>query len=191
MKNRKMLLILFICLVALQLCVPAYMIISREMTLQSGKQFKFKAAPVDPSDPFRGRYVSINIPDSEIDIPEDEEYYGGQTVYVLLENDAQGFAAMKGVSRTKPASGDYFKTRVIYVNPKDMGGTRKLHVAIPFNRYYMEEKAAPQAEEEYNRRAGEINDDVYVTIRVYKGSVVLEKLYVEGVPIEDYLKSKK
>jgi len=47
--------ILIFALVALaQLYVPAKMVWNQESILEEGTEYKFKTAPVDPNDPFRG-----------------------------------------------------------------------------------------------------------------------------------------
>ena len=57
MKTSKLLIGCFALVAVAQLTVPAWMIVSHERTLLTGKVFKFRTAPVDPYDAFRGRYV--------------------------------------------------------------------------------------------------------------------------------------
>lgn len=188
MKNKRILLTVFIFLLVIQLIVPAYMIFNRELVLSSGKQLKFRVEPVDPYHPFRGRYVSVNIRDTEVRVEEEDKYYNGQTVYGVLDVDEKGFASISGISRTVPEGKDYFKTKVMYVYEND-GGNR-VRIKPPFDRYYMEEKLAPKAESEYNARVRERNEDVYVTTKLLNGSVVLERLYIEGVTVEEFIKNR-
>ena len=49
--------ILFIIVVCAQLFVPSQMIFQQEDVLKTGTAFKFKTQPVDPSDPFKGKYI--------------------------------------------------------------------------------------------------------------------------------------
>ena len=44
-----------------QLAVPASLIWKRERTLRQGHVWKFRTAPVDPVDAFRGRYVALEF----------------------------------------------------------------------------------------------------------------------------------
>src|SRR5690554_461138 len=60
MDNKKFLFIAFILVAIIQLAVPAKMIWDKENVLKSGKEFKFETAPVDPTDPFRGKYIALN-----------------------------------------------------------------------------------------------------------------------------------
>ena len=53
----KLIIGLFLGVSFIQIITPLSMIIKRESVLKNGGQFKFKTAPVDPYDAFRGRYV--------------------------------------------------------------------------------------------------------------------------------------
>ena len=57
MDTKKIIFPAFILLVLVQLFVPANMILEQEDILKNGTPYKFKTAPIDPYDPFRGKYV--------------------------------------------------------------------------------------------------------------------------------------
>lgn len=189
MNKKRILLILFACLVLVQLYVPASMIVKRELTLSEGVEYKFRAVPVDPGDPFRGRFVSINVENNKVPVSDNADYENNQTVYVQLEKDAEGFSKMISVSKEQPKNSAYFKTKVLYMD-RVGGGANTVNVKIPFDRYYMEEKAAPEAEKAYREKVKDAEKDVYVTVRIKDGFAVLEKLYINGVTIEEYLKKQ-
>ena len=52
--------LIFLAVVLVQLVVPAKMIFDKEVILKTGTIYKFKTQPIDPSDPFRGKYVTLN-----------------------------------------------------------------------------------------------------------------------------------
>lgn len=191
MKSKKVMLVVFACLIVLQLSVPAYMILNREIVMHNGKQLKFRVEPVDPYHPFRGRYVSVFVGNNEINVDDEEKYYRGQKVYAVLEVDKEGFATISGILKTPPKDKEFIKTKVSYVYNHD--GDTRIQIKQPFDRYYMEEKLAPKAEVEYNKRVRgrDENSDVYVTVRVLAGNAVLERLYIEGMTVEEYLKKNQ
>jgi hypothetical protein len=58
-------------------------------------------------------------------------------------------------------------------------------LTFEFNRYYMNESAAPAAEQRYRESLGPNRPDrAWVTVRVRDGVGVIEGLFVDGVPIE-------
>ncbi|MFL6501202.1 MAG: GDYXXLXY domain-containing protein, partial [Candidatus Udaeobacter sp.] len=44
-----------------QLTVPAAMVWQRNQTLEQGRVWKFRTAPVDPVDVIRGRYIALRF----------------------------------------------------------------------------------------------------------------------------------
>lgn len=176
-------------MIILQLAVPIAMIQSHQTTLQQGQQFKFKAAPVDPYDAFMGRYLDINIEEQRIPVEDIQKYPPGRKVYALLENNAQGYAEISGLSLNRPQNKPYFETTIAYIEDFN-SQSDKVVLQIPFRRYYMPEAQAMEAEKVLNTRFTGKIDEVYITVRIRDGKAVMERVYVEGKTIEDYLKGK-
>lgn len=181
MKHRSLILGLFSVLVLAQWLVPGAMVRQQEQALHRGREFKFECGPVDPSDPFRGRYVRISVPQAtlqeKVDVPEKRL----TAAFALLEPDEQGFAVVKAVSLERPAGTDYLRVKI---RP---GRGSRTDVLFPFERYYMEESAAPQAEKLHNLR--ERDERSHITVRVYKGVGVISGLYLNDTRIEELISS--
>ena len=177
---------LFSCLVLIQIVTPLSMIGRREAVLKNGKQFKFKTAPVDPFDAFRGRYVALQIESDSAPKPRNIEFNHGQKVYAHITKDRQGFATFSIVTAQRPRGVDYLKTTVRYGWNSD-----KVFLDMPFDRYYMEEDAAPAAERAYRQHSRQKSKDAYVTVRIKSGFAVLEELYVGGKPILEFLEQSQ
>lgn len=187
--SRAVKLALFAVVALAQLAVPGWMIAQREIVLERGTVYKFRTAPIDPYDPFRGRYVWLNFEETSVryigdgDIPFGRDNPYLRTVYVTIETGEDGFARLTGADLHPPASGDYLQTESFWNE-----GTM-LHVTLPFDRYYMNEKAAPAAEIAVRDNSRLQNRNAYVTVRVLNGQAVLEGLYVDDVSIEAFLKN--
>ena len=180
MKTRLLLGLLGFAILA-QLAVPASMILKRERVLAHGQAFKFRTAPVDPYDAFRGRYVALGFDRDFVVVPPGHDFARGQTVHVRLEEDADGFAKLAEILRDRPDAAPYLTTKILYV------GGDQVHLRLPFDRFYMDEDAAPAAEQAYWKYSASSNRNAYVQVRIEKGFAVLEDLYVDGQPIRDYL----
>jgi uncharacterized membrane-anchored protein len=177
---------LFICLASIQIITPLSMITKRESILKNGEQFKFKTAPVDPYDAFRGRYVALQIEENgNILVSQDTRLSYGQNVYALISIDEGGFAKFTTLTTTKPAVAPFIQTKVRHI----VGD--KAQLDLPIDRYYMEEKAAPEAEKIYRQHSRQDKQDAYVLVRVKDGFAVIEALYVGGRRIEDAVKEAK
>ncbi len=166
---KKYLLPALVIMIVLQLFVPVYMIANKYDILRNGEEYKFKVAPVDPYDAFRGRYVWISYR-----LPQDI-YWKGMYGEITVGED--GFAEISKITNAKPREG-------AYVVSKD-----KSHFTMPFDRYYMDERFAPRAER--LTRSGSASENAYVTVRVKNGSLVVSGLYIDGVPIEDIIKKER
>ena len=195
--------VLLAVLSAAQLTAAAWSIVRYELTLATRNVYKVKTVPVDPADPFRGRYVAIQ-PVLTLPNPVAPEVgslldqvgvfrpnAARKTAYVVLSNDAAGFARADQVVSERPRTGDYLEiagARLRTVGPVEQGRQPEVvrEVVLPFDRYYMAEAAAPAAERRYREasRRG-TNRDTWITVRVRNGVGVIDGLFIDGVRIED------
>ena len=79
--TRRISVILLVLVCAVQLAVPVAMIARREIALRQGESFRFRCAPVDPVDPFRGRYVDLQFDEQQYGGPVEKRFSRGETVY--------------------------------------------------------------------------------------------------------------
>ncbi|MDF7799922.1 GDYXXLXY domain-containing protein [Pontiellaceae bacterium B1224] len=192
---KKFFLIALLIVIAIQLAVPFQMIRSQETVLRKGKLFRFTTRPIDPADPFQGRYVRLSFAaDSipcdalEIDVLERKE-----PIYAILSRDPDGYAFFTHWTKERPEEGDYLKTRYLYPDTEwiDDGKTlvtNGITIDLPFERFYMEESKAPQAEE-LARDATRISN-CWANVRIYRGKAVIEDVFAEGISLKE-LAAKK
>ena len=171
-------LIVFALVACAQIAVPASLIWKRERTLRQGQVWKFRTAPVDPVDAFRGRYVALEFEAEAQPISPPPNAPYGQTVFVTLRPDAEGFAVIDQVLSSRPESDDYIEAQ--------LSGTT---VSLPFDKYWVTERDAPAAEAAYRAQSRREKRNAFVTVRVFKGDAALEQLYLDGLPLGDYLRA--
>lgn len=170
-------LLLFALLAAAQLAVPAYMIARQQITLREGRVFKLRTAPVDPYDAFRGRYVALRFDAGSL--PSTEPWKQGQRAFAILGEGGDGFAKVERlVAEPAPGANDAI--------PVTIGWANRLN--FPFERYYLEESVAPQAEKAYQTANRRESQNAWVTIRVRDAYAALEELFIEGKPIRDFVR---
>ena len=183
MTGRTLRLVLFIVVAAIQLTVAAGAIIRSEVALRTGETFRFKLQPVDPVDAFRGRYVALRFVEDHAPLPDGLTQLNQRKVYVPLVDDGDGFATFGPVALEPPADGAYLRLRsgVEYV---DDDGRPVVSLAVPFRRYYMTEKLAKEVDRSLWRRG---QRPAWVTVKVHAGTGVIDDLFVDGVPVRDWL----
>jgi len=181
--SKKILLIGVLAITAIaQILIPLSVISKWENVLKNGVQYKFKTAPVDPYDAFRGRYVALRFEQDKIKVNDEKKYYRKQNIFVTLDTDKDGYVKLSGADIVPPEVLYYLKAQVNWTNKKE------LHLDYALNRYYMNEHDAPKAEKAYWKNSRRENKNAYVTVRVLNGCGVIEKLYIDGKPVEEYIK---
>lgn len=198
--------LLLVVLGVAQLTAAAWSIVRYEITLATGTVYRMKTAPVDPADPFRGRYVAIQPvltlaqpPSPEVVALVDQvgtfrPNTARTTAYAVLGTGADGFAHVVEVVREPPRTGDYVEiagVRRRAIEPVEQGRQPELvrDIVLPFDRYYLAEASAPAAEQRYREAARrDAGSQTWITVRVRNGIGVIEGLFIDGVRIEDALR---
>jgi uncharacterized membrane-anchored protein len=176
--------------IAMQWAVPGYLIQRGQATLQDGAVYRLRTAPVDPVDPFRGRYVVLDFEAASITLLKpDPALHAGQRVYAPIRVGVDGYAELAPPLPAPPQSGDYLTVTVLWIN-----GT-ELRLQLPFDRYYLDETLAPEAERRYwdaNRAGDDDAEDprrpAWVQVRVLDGYALTEELFIDGRPVHELLR---
>ena len=189
MNYKKLLFPAFILIVIVQLYIPAKMVFGREDILKTGTEYKFRTAPMDPNDPFRGKYIELDYSASTFNIEEGEEWENDENIFILLTTDEKGFAKIKSVSRQKPEKTTEFTNgkvvRTITRKPK------MLIIQYPFDRYYMEEYKAPDAEKAFRESQRNNKEEAYALVNIKNGESVLKDVLIGGISIKEIAQSQK
>ena len=177
--------LIFVLVALAQLAVPASIVWKRGQTLAHGRVWKFKTEPVDPVDAIRGRYIALRVAAEKArESPEPVIKGAPASVFVTLKEDADGFAQVDQIS-TERLTGD----NVIQVeNGYWSNGWQR--VRFPFDKLWVAEKIAPQAEEAYRKNSQRGKENAYVTVRVRNGDAALEQLYIDNQPLPEYLRAQ-
>jgi uncharacterized membrane-anchored protein len=184
--NRQRLAVAVFILIAIgQLAVAASAIVKRELTLRYGEVYRFRTAPVDPLDVFRGRYVLLAFEErtAVLTLSEGDKVERNQLLWATIAVDSDGFARLTSASPTRPDDTPALRCR----SARTMRSSGEVWLRLPFNRYYMEESKAPAAEIAYRRQTRQEESNAHVAVRVRDGFAVIEELYLDGMPIGEYL----
>lgn len=187
MKQSKKLWGIFIVVTLLQFAAPVSLIWRYEYTLRTGRAYRFRTAPVDPYDAFRGRYVALQFDQTTAPVRDKQPVAYGQRLYAILEKGQDGFAQFKEAATVRPATGDYLHVPVGAVDTNNNTVT----LLLPFDRFYMEETTAPQAEQVYREHSRRGQQDAYVIVRVRDGRGVIENLYIGDVPMAAFVREHR
>ncbi len=101
--------------------------------IATGAEATLATLPVDPFDPLRGQYLTIRYEVGTV--PSLEKAQAGDSIFVLLQDDAEGIARFKSVTATKPDSGLFLKGTV------DSNNGDKMHLIYGIEQYFFERNA--------------------------------------------------
>ena len=162
----------------------------RARILRGGTEVRLKTVPVDPRDLFRGDYVVLGYPISTVEIGQDgpRPYRPGETVFVTLGRDEQGFARALGVSREWPTGGDavVIAGRVASVGgcatnangEFDCSGSRnRLRIAYGLESYFV-----PQGEGKAIETTEKTRIEVVAAVSS-SGDAAIKRLLIDGKPV--------
>lgn len=108
-----------IAVVSVVLLVPVLFILYNQWPLMTGNKIVLATQPVDPFDPFRGQYMTINYEISRLS--DVEGFEAGDTIYVSLKEDDEGIWRAENVSRTKPQKKDFIRGKIVNADGNTVG----------------------------------------------------------------------
>jgi len=188
MKNKNILITLFLFVALAQLFVPSQMIYNQEDILNTGKIVKFQCEPIDPNDPFRGKYITLRFKESAIKVKNLKEWNSNETIFAKIEIAEDGFAKIKSISRTEPTDNSiYLKLKINYIAEYD--NENKIHLDFPFNRFYMNENKAKNAEIAYAESTIDTTKIAYALVATKNGEAVIKDVLIDNISIKELAKA--
>lgn len=187
--NKLLITIGFMIMVAAQWFVPGKMILDQENALTKGTPYKFKTLPIDPNDPFRGKYVWLNYEMESIKSADSIWKYR-EPVYVYIKTGADGYAQATEASKVLlDTDQDYVKAVTGYYYGKEV------YFELPFDRFYMEESKALDAEKEIRSMRVRGRDSLapvcYALVYVKDDIAVLDDVFMDEVSIKDFVEKRQ
>jgi len=175
-------------LALLQLGFMGYLIVGQERIIWQGTEYRFLARPIDPSDPFRGKYIVLDFEAETFTVAANQawllERRTDGKAFARLSTDPDGFAVLTELSPSPPA-GDHLPVQVLDYQPDG-----SVWVKLPFDRYYMEESKARPAEEVLREATRRDSISCYAKVKVLDGRSTLTRVMVDQLPIEEYVKQR-
>ena len=106
----------FIAIVLIQTILLAGIIAYRHYWVSTGEKVLLKTVPVDPWNMFRGDYMTLSYDISRVNLTRQDirdAYQRNDTVFTLLQKQADNTWEYAGISRQAPGSGTFIQGRVI------------------------------------------------------------------------------
>lgn len=187
--NKLLITLGFIIMVAAQWFVPGKMIVGQESALTTGTPYKFKTQPIDPNDPFRGKYVWLNYEMASAK-SSDSIWVYKQPLYVYIKTGADGYVEATEASKTLlDIDQDYVKAQAGYYRDN------QIHFELPFDRFYMEESKALDAERGIRRtqlgRQDSLAPVCYALVYVKNDIAVLDNVFIGDISLKEFVEKEQ
>ena len=144
--------------VLVQLAFPAWMAVKREWIARNAPVVWLRTAPVDPRDPFRGDYVTLDYEISRLPkklfgkgLTQMSKPQAGTELFTALRVGSDGVAEATGVDVAPPSSGPYIKGRI---TEGYWDGADFIPVEYGIERYYVQEGKGKEIEDRRGNRSG-------------------------------------
>lgn len=170
--------ILLAALFAVQLVVPSSMIMKQKQVQREGTTFLFELDAIDPTDPFRGSYIILNPKENFIKLRSFDPSNSIDN-YAYFENNTQGYAEIAGLSSERPQHSDYLKVEASGRFYK-MDSIYKVRIGYPFERYYVNENIAEDAEKLIRKVLRDSSQTSYAEVKILDGYHSLIDVKVNG-----------
>lgn len=144
------------------------------LTITTGQEIILETKPVDPTDLFRGDYVTLSYKIEEIEaklldkkvVEKHSEKGYNLPVYVLLK-EANGVYSPVSVMIEKPAEGIYLKGTLRYIDSHFNTGNKTAFIDYSLDRYFLEENTGLPWEEMAR------NGNIIAKVKVRNGYAIL------------------
>ena len=176
---RILVIILFIAMCVAQVAIPGKMIWDSERVALEGTPYKFQTQPIDPSDPFRGKYITLSF--SADHTYDTAGWSSGEPVNVIFKADSAGFATINYLTRDEP-EGPFLHTTVSYKDSENV-----VYVNLPFDRFYMQESKAKPAEEAYVQANRDTVRVCYGLVNIGEGRAVIKDVFIDNKSVGSIL----
>ena len=157
-----------------------------ERVISRGALVKIECGAPDPYDPLRGRYLAVRPAESTVSEPEGFPDGGGMVpVWATLDAGEDGLARIKSLSLV-PVSGP----TVIALTARSSGttnGTDMIWLEWPFDRFYLNERLAPDADTLVAERSRDGKKTV-AEVRLLDGQAILTDILLDGGSIRELVK---
>jgi hypothetical protein len=176
-----------------QWLVPLVGVWQHERIIARGVAVRFECGAPDPYDPFRGRFLAVRPAETMVLAPEGmpNRADGADRVMVpvwaTLVADEHGLSHIQTLS-LEPVSGP----TVIRLGARlsvETDGAKMVMISWPLDRFYLNERLAPDADRLVAERLGRGKPPV-AEIRLLDGQAVLTDILLYGVSIRETVKQQ-
>lgn len=175
-------LIVFVVAAAAQWLLPLWGVWRHERVIARGTVVRIECGAPDPYDPLRGRYLAVRPLESGFAMPEGMPEGERVPVWATLAVGADGLARIESLS-LEPVAGPTV-VQLAARSPRSDRNREAVIIEWPFDRFYLNERLAPDADRLLAERLAEDTRPV-AEVCLLEGRAVLTDVLIDGVSIRE------
>lgn len=156
-------------------------------------EMRFRVGAYDPYDPMRGHYLKLRV-QQRVFLSREEcrkakslHRDSRRKLFAVLEPGKGGLATVTAVCAAPPAGKAFVRTEYVWFN--DRAEKPCCSVDLPFNRYFINEKLAADAEGLLRNITRDKKHSAVLVVNIYAdGRYAVKDLLVDGKPLMTYLR---
>lgn len=178
--------ILFAGSILFQWYILASWIYREEQTIAQGIFIRIPCQQLDPKDPFRGTYLHVNPIPAQFEFEDSALYRADQSIWINYTQESGNQYRFHSVQpgTDQPQMPIYIQARIGYIYPVYPDSVYSASIIYPFSNLFVNEKAAPQLVERYNKALSDTTTKVYAGMYVLRGKASLEGLWIGDQRLE-------
>jgi hypothetical protein len=177
--------LVFLLAAVVQWAVPLAGVWQHERVVARGGIIRIPCNAPDPYDALRGRYLAVRPAEMRFPAPAGMPDRDGVPVWATLVADADGLSRIESLS-LEPVSGP---TVIRLVAGRGWREDDAVTIEWPFDRFYLNERLAPDADRIVAERFREGNKPV-AELRLLDGRAVLTDILVDGTSIREVVRQQ-
>lgn len=182
---KKFLPLLLLGIFFIQLYVPASLVFESERAYALGREYRMELAPIDPEDPFRGKYLVLRFKENTYTVPANSSFQQDQQVFVLMRPDNLGYLKIENVGSVYSEMPNLVAIPATIQFISEVEGQKQLVLEYPFSRFYMDEFRAPEVEKQVQNALRDSSGRSYGLIGVREKQALLKDVMLNGRSVRE------
>ncbi len=180
--------VVFTLAVLAQWLLPLSGVWQHEQVIARGVPVRIRCAAPDPYDPLRGRYLAVRPEQGRLPKPVGMPNQGAVPAWATLVEGADGLSRIESLS-LDPVSGPTV-VRLVASRQRWNREDETVFVEWPFDRFYLNERLAPDADQLIAKRFRDGKEQPVAEIRLLDGRAVLTDVLIDGVSVRELAKER-
>jgi hypothetical protein len=183
MKNKKVILVLFIIVSLAQLFVPVKMVLDNEDVLNNGIRYQLKIAHLNPEKAIYGDFIRLEFDYNSILVDKDV-WQQSEAAYIQLTVREDSFAEISSIQKqSPPQTQDYVYVKIYDIEKLDSAD--KLIIEYPSINYFIEEIGSKERKKRIITQFFNDTSDAKAVVFVKEGQLILKEILIDDIPLKE------